>query len=66
MTDNLSKVVKVFSFISELEVNKAKSFVAGINSIEEKVNALANQFGLSIGSWQSQILKILGHGGGEN
>lgn len=53
MIDNLSEVVGSFSFISGLKVNKAKSLVSGINSIEEKVKALANQSGLSIGSWQS-------------
>lgn len=50
MIDNLLKVVEVFSLISGLNVSKAKSFVVGIKSTEEKVNALANQFGLSIGS----------------
>lgn len=50
MIDNLLKVVEVFSLISGPKVNKAKSFVVGINSAEEKVNALANQFGKSIGS----------------
>lgn len=50
MIDNLLKVVEVFSLISAPKLNKAKSFVVGINSAEEKVNALANQFGKSIGS----------------
>lgn len=40
---DLLKVIEVFSLISGLKVNKVKSFVLGINSAKEKVNALANQ-----------------------
>lgn len=42
MIDNFLKVVKIFSLIYELKVIKAKNFVVGINSVEEKVNALSN------------------------
>ena len=48
---NFLQVVDSFSLISGLEVKMTKSVIVRINSDEVKVKILANNFGLTMGSW---------------
>lgn len=48
---NFLRVLNSFSLISGLEVKMANSVIVRINSDEDKVKILANNFGLTMGSW---------------
>ncbi|KAM2348663.1 hypothetical protein ACFX1X_012268 [Malus domestica] len=56
--NNLIQVLNLFCSVSGLKINKAKCFLAGINSESEKLNRLAVSWGCEVGRWPIKYLGL--------
>ncbi|KAM0963163.1 hypothetical protein ACFX2A_022668 [Malus domestica] len=56
--NNLLELLKLFCSVSGLKINKAKCYLAGINSDCEKLNRLADSWGCEVGSWPIKYLGL--------
>ena len=56
--NNLLQVLNLFCSVSGLKINKAKCFLAGINSESEKLNRMAVSWGCEVGCWPIKYLGL--------
>ncbi|KAM2375829.1 hypothetical protein ACFXTH_044543 [Malus domestica] len=56
--NSLLQVLNLFCSVSGLKINKAKCFLAGINSKSEKLNRMADSWGCEVGCWPIKYLGL--------